>query len=351
MPQALGAFVNAYSRGLKSSLFRSGDLSALLDSGRFEAVNELLLKSPYEKEAAEALSRFQGIDAIEDALQRNLVNTFARIKAICREEMAQLVDIFMGRWDLLAVKSLLRNRHSGVSGDKSSASLVPAISMPAAVYKELAAQDTMENLVRGLAAWNPRLCGGLLQALPAYNESRNLRVLEEAIDRGYFLNSLGRLGCYRSNDAVFLKELLRAEIDRINLRRLFEPRPEGVTADDILREMLPRGMLGPASLRDIAAAGSPERAAEVVARTPYGDMADALAAFAQTRRFSALERQFELKFIERLRRAVQRQNIGLASLLRYAWLKYNEVTNLRIIAHGVASRLPKARLEQELLYV
>lgn len=351
MPDALGAFINAYSRGLKSSLFKTGDLSTLLDSGRLEAVSDLLLKSPYEKEAADALSRFQGVDAIEDAIARNLVNTFARIKAMCREEMAQLADIFMGRWDLLAVKSLLRNRHSGVSGDKSSASLVPSISIPPAIYKELVAQDSMEGLVRGLAAWDPRLCGGLLQSLPVYQESRNLRALEETLDRGYFQNSLGRLGCFRSNDAKFLKELLRAEIDRINLRRLFEPRPAGTTAEDVLREMLPRGLLGTATLRDIAAAGSPERSAEVVSRTPYGDMAEALAAFAQTGRFSALERQFELKFIERLRRAVQRQNIGLASLLRYAWLKYNEVTNLRIIAHGVAAHLPKARLEQELLYV
>ena len=162
---------------------------------------------------------------------------------------------------------------------------------------------------------------------------------------------ISHLGCFRSNDATFLKELLRAEIDRINLRRLFEPRPEGISADDVLREMLPRGVLTPATLRDIASAGSPERAAEVVSRTPYGDMADALAAFSQTGRFSALERQFELKFMDRLRRAGQRQNIGLASLLRYAWLKYNEVTNIRIIAHGIASRLPKTRLEQELLYV
>jgi vacuolar-type H+-ATPase subunit C/Vma6 len=118
-----------------------------------------------------------------------------------------------------------------------------------------------------------------------------------------------------------------------------------------VRELLPRGLLTDATLREIASSPTPERAAEVVSRTPYGDMADALAAFAQTGRFSTLERQFELKFLDKLRRAAQRQGIGLASLLRYAWLKYNEVTNLRIIALGLAARLPKARLEQEILYV
>jgi vacuolar-type H+-ATPase subunit C/Vma6 len=124
-----------------------------------------------------------------------------------------------------------------------------------------------------------------------------------------------------------------------------------VEADDVLREMLPRGRLSESTLREIASAGSPERAAEVVSRTAYGDMAEGLAVFAQTGKFSALERQFEVKFMERLRRAAQRQGIGLASLLRYAWLKYNEVMNLRIIAHGLAAHLPKERLEQEVLHV
>jgi V/A-type H+-transporting ATPase subunit C len=351
MADSFAAFINARVRGMKSSLLRRNELEAMLDNGRIDQIGDTLLKSPYEAELAEALSRYQGAEAIEDAVTRNLGNTFSRLKAMCREEMAVLADIFISRWDLAAVKSLLRNRHHNVSGDAGAASIVPSASMPPAVQKELAAQDTMDALVRGLVAWNAGLCRPLTEALPAYMETKNLRVLEDALDRGYFVNNLVRLGSHRSDDAKFIQELLRAEIDRINLRRLFEPRPAGVTGEDMLRELLPRGTLTDQVLREIAAAPNAERAAEVVSRTPYGDMAGALASFAQTGRFSALERQFELKFLEKLRRAVQRQGIGLSSLLRYAWLKYNEVTNLRIIAHGLASRLPKARLEQEILHV
>lgn len=323
----------------------------MLENGRLDAIGETLLKSQYEVEMAEALSRYSGAEAIDDAVSRNLVNTFARLKAMCREETARLADIFISRWDLIAVKALLRNRHHGLDAHSGAQSLVPGPSMPQAVQNELAGQDSMDLLVRGLAAWNPGLCGGLIEALPAYQESKNLRVLEEALDRAYFQTGLVRLGSSRSKDARFVQELLRAEIDRINLRRLFEPRAPGVEPESVLREMVPRGRLGEQTLRDVAAAGSPERAAEVVSRTAYGDMAEALSAFAQTGKFSALDRQFELKFLERLRRAVQREGVGLASLLRYAWLKYNEVMNLRIIAHGLAARLPKARLEQEMLHV
>ena len=105
---------------------------------------------------------------------------------------------------------------------------------------------------------------------------------EEALDRAYFTRGLVRLGSSRSKDAKFVEEMLRSEIDRINLRRLFEPRAPGVEPDEVLREVLPRGRLPEQTLREIASATSPERAAEIVSQTPYGDMAEALAAFART---------------------------------------------------------------------
>lgn len=349
--KSLSAYVNARVRGMKSSLLSSSELSTFLNDGNLKAVGEKLLTSPYEVELAESLSRYDGAEALEDAVTRNLVHDFAKLKAMCLDDMASLANIFIGRWDLIGVKALLRNRHHGLDAETGSASLVACPSMPVAVQNELAAQDSMEALIRGLVAWNTGLCRGLTEALPKYNEANSLRVLEDALDRSYFVGNLARLGRYKSDDAKFIQSLLRAEIDRINLRRIFEPRPAGVEAEDVMSELLPRGRLSDQLLRDIATSASPDRAAEVLANTPYGDMAEALSAFSQTGKFSALERQFELKFIERLRRAVQRQGIGLASLLRYAWLKYNEVTNLRIIAHGISAQLPKPLIEQEVLYV
>jgi len=351
MVETLSAYINARVRGMKSSLLPKTELSAMLDHGRLDGMAETLLKTPYEEEMAESLSRYQGAEAIEDAVSRNLVHTFAKLRRMCQEETRLLAEIVISRWDLGAVKSLLRNRHQGLDAATGERSLEPSPSMPQAVQQELASLDSMDGLVRGLAAWNSELCRGLLAALPAYQESGNLRVLEERLDRAYFVENVRRLEDMESDDARFVYDLLRWEIDRINLRRIFEPRPAGVGVEEVLREVLPKGTLGEQVLRDIASAGSPDRAAELVTRTAYGDMAEALESFAETGKFSRLERQFEFEYLERLKRAVQRQSLGLAILLRYAWLQYNEVTNLRLIAHGLAVNLPKQRIEQELVYV
>ena len=51
------------------------------------------------------------------------------------------------------------------------------------------------------------------------------------------------------------------------------------------------------------------------------------------------------------RRTAQRHSLGIAVLMRYAWLKYNEVMNLRMISRGLAVHLPKSRIEEEVLHV
>ena len=63
-----------------------------------------------------------------------------------------------------------------------------------------------------------------------------------------------------------------------------------------------------------------------------------------------LDRVFEAAFVDQLRHATQQRPLGFAMLMRYAWQKYNEVTNLRMIARGAAAQIPKERIGAEVMY-
>lgn len=345
------AYVTARVRGMKSQLLSNTDLDQLLAGGNEEAMVQQLLASPYEAELAESLTRYQGADAVEDAATRNLVHTFAKLHRACTGAYSELAEVFIARWDIAAVKSLLRNRHHGLDAKTGGASLFPSPTMPAALMEELASLDSMDALVRGLVAWNSSLCRPLEEGLGAYLESNNLRALEEALDRGYFVGNLRRLQSDKSEDAAFVRDLLRFEIDRINLRRVFEPRPAGTEVEAILASLLPKGSLSAPVLRDLANAGSPERAAELLSSTAYREVAETLAALSAGGGFALLERRFEQTLLQKLKRAAQQQGLGLAVLLRFAWMKYNEVVNLRMIARGKAVHLPTDRIREELIYV
>ena len=343
--------ISARVRGMKSHLLDASDLDSLMESAGPDAMSELLLTTPYETEMAEAMTRYQGADAVEEGVTRNLINTFSKLRRMCKGDMEELVGIFIARWDLAGVKSLLRNRHQELDAETGEASLLPSPSLSPALMNDLASRDSMEVLVRGLVAWNSSLCRPMENKLAEYQESRNLRVLEDALDRSYFASNAKRLQDHKSNDAQFVRAVLRMEIDRMNLRRLFEPRAAGVEAEDILHELLPNGVLSQDVLRAIASAHSPERAMEQLENSVFSALGDALAAFAQTGHFSRLERAFDKMLLDKLKRASQRDSLSIAVLMRYSWLKYNEVMNIRMISHGTAVHLPKSRIQEEMLYV
>ena len=345
------AYISARVRGMGSALMSRATLDGFLDKGDLKAVTDALLSSPYEVEMAEALTRYEGVEAIEDAVSRNLLNTFAKLRRIGRGPYEQWVGIFLARWDLIAVRALLRNRHHELDAETGAPSLVLGPSIPQALMHELASQNSMEALVAGLNAWNTKLCGTLAEHLGEYQETKRLGVLEEALDRSYFLGNIRRWGSTRDENLRFGRMLLKTEIDRINLRILFAPTAPGEMPEDKLARVLPRGNVSQDIMRGIAAAPSPERAVTFLENTPYAEFTEGIEYYAQTGKFSLLDRQFELALLARLRQGTQQLPLGIAVLMRYAWMKYNEVVNLRMVAHSIAFDLPRDRVSREMLHV
>ena len=55
--------------------------------------------------------------------------------------------------------------------------------------------------------------------------------------------------------------------------------------------------------------------------------------------------------MKQIRRLALKSVFGIGVFMDYAWLKYNEAVNLRLIARGVAGHLPAGRVREELYLV
>ena len=91
------AHVTARARGMKSRLMSHADLDALIDARAVQAVIDALVASPYDRAIAESLTRYTGVEAIEDATSHNLREDFGRLHAVFRP------DPLCGRTDSLPV--------------------------------------------------------------------------------------------------------------------------------------------------------------------------------------------------------------------------------------------------------
>ncbi len=347
----IAPYVNARVSGMRSRLYSRGRLDSLLDFNDVSRVVDALLSSPYEQEMAEALTQHQGADAIEEAVSRNLVKTFQKLLSITSDHMRTLTETFLLRWDLMAVKSLLRLRHRNLEPEEVMAELEPGPTLTPPLLRSFAQRKSMEELVNALAVWKPQLCVSLQRVLPQYETDRSVQVLEEALDRAYFVDGISALEAYDDEDTGILRTVLGMEIDRINIRTLFQLKNEDAKSESLTERMLPKGILPARILHAIAAARDAAGAMQVLANTVYRDLAQMLYTFVQSARFSPMERQFELILIYHLRRLSRIHVMSIAVVMHYAWLKYNEVVNLRLIARGEADHLPRGRVREEIMYV
>ncbi|GMW01751.1 MAG: hypothetical protein AMXMBFR84_28880 [Candidatus Hydrogenedentota bacterium] len=346
----LGAYVNARVRGMKSELLPRRRMEEFLDFDDVSRLIDGLVNSPYGEDMSEALGRFKGADAVEEAVSRNLVKTLQKLNRLLRDEWGELISTFLHRWDLLAVKSLLRLRHTGIDEREGELALCPGPTLTLALMHSFAQRGSMEELVGALVAWNPDICGGLNTGLAEYQSTGHIRVLEDALDRAYYSGKYKTLSSSEDENTQMVRKMLGMEIDRINIRMMLHLNGSGGSPEDRLARLLPGGTLRQQVLRDMAFAKTAEGVVEQLGSTIYADLVQRLFVFIQTGRFSPMERFFEILMINELKRDTRIHVFSLAVLMQFVWLKNNEVVNLRMIARGESQHLPKARVREEVQY-
>jgi len=346
----LAIHMNARVRGMMSELFTHRQLDEMLDKGDVDQLAQVLVESPYKKEIAEALTQRGGADAIELGVSRNLVETYRQLIRVAQGNLHGPVRLFLMRWDLAGIKALLRNRHHGLDAVAGFDSLIPGPTLTVALMNEFAGRSSMEDLISALASWNPALCGPLAASADSYHGEGGLQVLEDALDRNYFVTNARRLGGETDTSSGILRQTLRIEIDRINLRMILQHRQAGGDSGFSHDHLLPSGYLGASVLEAMSGSRDAADAIEHLGGTRYADLAERLASFIQSNRYAPIDRMMELLMIQNLRHLSRERIMTMAILMYYTWLKYNEVVNLRMIARGEARHLPRGRVREEVLY-
>lgn len=346
----LATHMNARVRGMMSELFTHQQLDEMLDKGDVDQLAQVLVESPYKKEMAEALTERGGADAIELGVSRNLVETYRRLLRSAQGNLRGPARLFLMRWDLVGVKALLRNRHHGLGPEAGSDSLIPGPTLTVALMNEFASRSTMEDLISALASWNPALCGSLAAGADSYHGEGGLQLLEDALDQSYFVKNARKLSGATDANSVILRQALKIEIDRINLRMILQHRQVGADGTFPHDRLLPAGHLSMSVLEAMAGSRDAADAMEHLGGTRYADLAERLSAFIQTNRYAPIDRMMELLMIQNLGHLSRERIMTMAVLMYYSWLKYNEVVNIRMIARGEARHLPRGRVREEVLY-
>ncbi|MGZ4864282.1 MAG: V-type ATPase subunit [Halobacteriota archaeon] len=345
-------FVNTRIRGMKSRLLERKEFDALAAKLDIQGVIDELASTPYREDVEDASVLYAGLTCVEEALRRNLGKDLRLLRTFLKgEEEEPFINVFLNQWDVQNIKTILRGKNIQEVSKEIIASLAPAGTLDDATLFELVKQPDVKAVIDLLATWGIDYARPLTQHFKEYSETRDLVVLEYALDKFYFYNALHAV-TGDSYDETLVRGMIKLEIDVTNIKSILRMIRDKVELEDPTYYFIRGGKeLDVDKLLAISKARTIEGVVQQLARTSYGFLAEISNDYIKTNRISALEKALDTFILKKALSKFSADPLSIALVIGYLWAKLNEVTNIRIIAACKAEYTPEKELMEELVFV
>lgn len=349
------AYVNSRIRSMKGALLSKEALEALISKPDLESLIAELHKSAYSEELEKASVRFSGISLLDIALRNDLVKVSRKILEMAgkeEEESDWHFRFLIARWDLHNVKTILRGKAIATRPEEILECIVPAGELDEAACIELIRQPDIKATIDLLATWGVDLARPLTRNYTRYLESRDMSVLEYALDRFYYEHAIERLKKGETENDEILLDFLATEVDTINIKTVLRGVRDKMHAED-LKGFLIRGGKSLSMERLLAIAASPalEAAVRQLAGTPYSSLSTIGERLTVEGRISEFEKELERLLMKKAMGLFLKDPLSIGIPLAYLYAKEIEFRNIRLIGRGKIEDIPEKELREALIRV
>jgi len=337
---------------MRQRLLDNNFYEGLVELDDFDRMVQMLQQTPYKDEIQESILRKSGAAAIDEALKLNLTRTFRRVLTFLSPEGQVLVSTLLGRWDIHNIKTILRGIHMHIDPEEIIDSLLPAGQLEEIELDELAKQEDVKGVIDLLATWGISYGRPLTKEVAAYAETKDLSVLELALDKYYFTYSLRKVRLMGANGAK-AQDIVQTQIDIVNLLTLLRLQKSKQPEEEVKRLYVPYGKeIRLERFLELAMKEDVDDVVDGLLDTVYGRILEgAMMKYVEIGSLAALERALETHFVQKGASMSKGDPLGIGIAIGYIWAKDNEIVNLRIIVKGRTIGMPEKRIREELVFV
>jgi len=331
------AYVTARVRARETKLIPATEYQKLLAMDVFE-ISRYIQEGNYKREVDELAAKYRGAALIERAGRLRLARTYQEVIRWSTGDIRRMVLLYLQRYDVYNVKTILRGRFAGVSDEEIASSLIPAGALSADDLKELLRFQSLEESVAALqrtpygAALGDGVAGdgGLAKA-------------ENALDMRYYELLLASVEPNSHANRALLA-FLRAEVDAINLKTVIRARVAGL--EDVGEYLLKGGkeISGEVARRMLRA--TPEEAARELESTRFAPVADAVKRTLETSNLNAAVTAIDKLVLDSSSTFSNRYPLSILPIIDFVVRQRIETDNLRIIARGKQTGLREETLKE-----
>jgi len=345
-------YLNARIRAMKSRLLARKELEALSSKLDIGSLIDELENTPYRQDIEDASVKYTGLACIEAALRHNLGKTFQLIHSFVKGDDAEtLINLFLNKWDVQNIKTILRGKNIHEVPEEILESLAPTGALSDATLTELIKQPDVKAVIDLLATWGIEYARPLTQHFHEYSETRDLVALEYPLDKFYYDNAL-RTVAGDSYDEVVVRGMLRTEIDVTNIKNILRIIRDKVEVEDAQHYFIPGGKaLNFDKLTALNKTRTIDGVIKQLAGTPYDFLARLPDQHVSEERISPFEKELDKLLLQKALSLFTGDPLSVALVIGYLWAKFNEITNIRIIAMCKTEYVPEKEVMEELVFV
>ncbi len=346
---------NARLRAMKSRLLSRRELEVLAGTGSVQGLIAALTKTAYQRSIEAALTRFAGLDCIDEALRSDLINTVGRIDGFYREEANRMIAFVLRTYDIDNLKAILRGLSKNAPSGEILAALLPIGALKIGVLRELACLNNPREAIDLLASQSLPFAYPLLK-LRSERPGADIFDMELALERWHYYEARQALQSEAEEGSLSLAIALEADLANLLTVLRFAHNPHEREAlrskwgsEEVGQLFIKSGRI---SVELLTIAGKGDGVASVVesfSGTPYESALRAgQEAYARSNRLSDIEKQLRHYRLEQLAWLIPKDPLGIGVALGYLALKINEVGNIRWIARGLNLDMKAEAIRAEL---
>jgi V/A-type H+-transporting ATPase subunit C len=326
-------------RAKKSSLLKEDSYAKMLMMSVPE-ISRFISESGYQKEMTELAGRIEGIDLLEHATYRNMANVFGSILKSATGDLREMLSAYLEKWDIWNLKVILRGKMYGVDTESIREDLVPAGELSLTDLERLLAADSAEDI---LAAFGKMAEADIPQnVMAAYKASGNLTEIEDHLDKLHYMRLIEKIDP-SSRPARLFQDFVRTEIDTVNLGTILKLKAEGIHGADVMEYIIPGGKQINKQLgTQIANADTIASAAADIAQLDFHEEIKAALEEGSLRGIVIGMKRYQMRLAKRFSHL---HPLSVIPILDFMIHKEIEVSNIRIIARGMASGIDRETIK------
>ncbi|HOX34188.1 MAG TPA: V-type ATP synthase subunit C [Methanoregulaceae archaeon] len=338
-------YVCTRMRVRKAKLIQRDEYQRMLNMSLTE-ITRVIEETAYKQEIDELATSFKGIDLIEVAISWNMAKEFQKILEITPGHLKQFTRLYLRRWDIQNILTILRGRLQGAKSGKIKEILIPAGSLDRVDLDRLLGEESAERIVEMLRGH--RMYPVLAREFPAAKESGSFSRLENELYKQFYADMIAEAESGIKGGNLFLS-FIRLDIDIKNVKTLFRLRADDIEEDP--REMyIAGGVLAPDEFVRLNTIKEQDEFVDALKTRVHHK---SLLVFLEELKGAGKVRDIEVGLtrvqLDQMERMSKRNPFSVHPILVYLEKKKYEVFNLRALARGKASKLAPERISEYLV--